>query len=219
MRWVNIVTAAAMAAAAVSTPALAQRNRNNNNQSSTVVALNYQRVLQESALGRDMATKLQTIRTQVGTEAQSLGPERQSIEQEQNRLRTATRNMTEDQIRNSTTYAPQFQALAQRLQQFQARSQALQGDLECTQLISLRAFDQQVTPIIRGIMESRGAGIAVDANNVQLVLPQFDITQTVIEQLDQNPATRTATVNRHPYSECAAQQGQQQQPAATPPHQ
>ena len=212
MRWLNVVTAAAMAAAAVSTPALAQRNRN---QASTVVALNYQRVLQESALGRDMATKLQTIRTQVGTEAQSLGPERQSIEQEQNRLRTATRNMTEDQIRNSTTYAPQFQALAQRLQQFQARSQTLQGDLECTQLMSLRDFDRQVTPIIRGIMESRGAGIAVDANNVQLVLPQYDITQTVIEQLDQNPSTRTATVSRHSVTECAAQQGQQ--PAAQAP--
>lgn len=213
MRWMNFVSAAAIAVAALSvTPdALAQRNRNN--QSATVVAINYQRVLAESALGRDMAAKLQQMRAQFGQEAQALAPEQQSIEQERQRLQQATRNMTADQIRNSSTYGPQFQALAQRLQQFQQRGQTLQGDLECTQLIALRDFDRQVSPIIRSVMESRGAGAVLDTNTIQLVLPQFDVTTTVIQQLDQNPATRTATVSRHAVSECAAQQ---QQPAQTP---
>jgi len=210
MRWVNLVTAAAVAAAAITTPAFAQRNRG---QAATVVALNYQRVLAESALGRDMSAKLQQVRTQVGTEAQALAPERQSIEQEQARLRQATRNLSEEQIRNSSTYAPQFQALAQRLQQFQARGAALQGDLECTQLIALRDFERQVTPVVRSVVEARGAGVVVDSGNVQLVLPQYDITQTVIEQLDQNPATRTANVSRRPVSECSAQQQPAQAPA------
>jgi Skp family chaperone for outer membrane proteins len=210
MRVISVVSAAALAAAAltVSPEAAAQRNRN---QASSVVAINYQRVLTETALGRDMATKLQQVRAQVGQEAQTLGPEQQSIEQEQQRLRTATRNMSAEQIRNSTTYAPQFQALAQRAQQFQARTQTLQGDMECTSVVALRDFDRLVSPIVRSVMESRGAGVVVDAANVQLVLPQFDITDTVIQQLDQNPATRTATVSRRPVAECMAQQ-----PAAAP---
>jgi hypothetical protein len=57
-------------------------------------------------------------------------------------------------------------------------------------------------------MEARGAGVVLDANNVQMVLPQFDITTTVIQQLDQNEATRTANVTRRSVAEC-----QQQQPA------
>lgn len=214
MRLMNLVSAVAVAVTALSvTPdAFAQRGRDN--QATSVVAINYQRVLAESALGRDLSAKIQQIRTQVGQEAQALAPEQQSIEQERQRLQQATRNMSAEQIRNSTTYAPQFQAFAQRMQQFQARGQTLQGDLECSQLIALRDFDRQVSPVIRSIMESRGAGVVLDAGSIQMVLPQYDITTTVIQQLDQNPATRTATVARHAVTECAAQQPAQQ-PAAT----
>ncbi len=211
MRLMSIVSAAAIAAALLIAPeADAQRNRN---QATTSVVINYQRVLTESALGRDLAAKLQQIRTQVSQEAQTLAPEQQSIEQEQQRLRQATRSLSADQIRNSTTYAPQFQALAQRAQQFQARTQSLQGDMECTQIIALREFDRLASPIVRSTMESRGAGIVLDAANIQLVLPQFDITDTVIQQLDQNPATRTVNVTRRPVSECLPQQAAAQPPA------
>lgn len=212
MRFMSFVSAAAIAAAALAvTPdALAQRGRNN--QASTVVVINYQRVLAESALGRDVSTKLQQIRTQVASEAQALAPERQSLEQEQQRLAQGTRSLSPEQIRNSSTWAPQFQQFQQRMQQFQARSQGLQGDLECTQVITLRDFDRLVSPIVRSTMEARGAGVVLDASQVQMTLPAFDVTTTVIQQLDQNPATRTATVARHPVSECQAQQPAQAAP-------
>lgn len=210
MRLLSIVSAAAVAVAAVAaTPdAFAQRGRN---QATTAVVINYQRVLAESALGRDMATKLGQLRQQFGAEAQSLTPEQQSLEQERQRLAQASRNMSAEQIRNSSTLAPQFERFQQRLQQFQVRSQTLQGDLECSQLIALRDFDRQVSPVVRSVMESRGAGVVLDANNVQLVLPQYDITNTVIQQLDQSEATRTAAVARHSITEC-----QPQQPAQAP---
>lgn len=201
----SICAAAIVAVAAVAAPeASAQRNRNN--QATTVVVVDYQRVLAESAMGRDMAAKLQQVRTQVGAEAQqTLGAEGQSIESERQRLVQATRNMSPEQIRNSSTYGPQFEALAQRLEAFQRRGQSLQGDFECTQLIALRDFDRAISPIVRSVMESRGAGVVLDARNVQLTLPAFDVTNVVIQQLDQGEATRTANVTRRPVSECAAQ--------------
>jgi Skp family chaperone for outer membrane proteins len=204
MRLLSTVCAVVVAAAAValSPDALAQRR----GQATTVVVINYQRVLSESALGRDMAAKLQTVRQQVAQEAQSLAPEGQSIEQERQRLTAGTRNMTAEQIRNSSTWAPQFDSLAQRLQQFQRRSQTLQGDFECSQLIALRDFDRLVSPIVRSVMEQRGAGAVLEATNIQLVLPEYDITNTVIQQLDQNAATRTSSAARHALSECAPQQ-------------
>lgn len=213
MRVLNLVaaTAFAVAAMAMSSDASAQRGRN---QASSAVVINYQRVLAESALGRDLSTKISQLRQQIGTEAQTLTPEQQSLEQERQRLAQGTRNMSAEQIRNSSTWAPQFERFQQRLTQFQQRSQTLQGDLECSQLIALRDFDRQVSPVVRSVMESRGAGIVLDASNVQLALPQYDITETVIQQLDQGQATRTAAVARHSVTECQAQQ--QQQPAQAP---
>ena len=115
MRFMSAMCAVAAIAAAVAlTPDASAQRRNS--QATTVVVVNYQRVLAEFAIGRDMAAKLQQVRTEVQTEAQTLTPEGQSIEQERQRLATATRNMSPDQIRNSSTYAPQFQALQERLQ-------------------------------------------------------------------------------------------------------
>jgi Skp family chaperone for outer membrane proteins len=210
MRLLSIVSAAAVALAAVAaTPdAFAQRNRNN--QATTVVVINYQRVLAESALGRDMATKLGQLRQQIGAEAQTLAPEQQSIEREAQRLQNTLRNQSAEQIRNN----PQAQALAQRQQQFQTRAATLQGDFECSQLLALRDFDRLVSPVVRSVMEARGAGVVLDANNIQLVLPQFDITTTVIQQLDQGQSTRVAAVARHSVAECQGQA--QQQPAQAP---
>lgn len=209
MRLLSIVSAAAIAVVALAaTPdAFAQRGRNN--QSTTAVAINYQRVLAESALGRDIQAKLGQVRQQIGTEAQALQPEGQAIEQEGQRLQTALRNRTAEQIRND----PAAQAFAQRQQQFQARASALQGDFECTQVLTLREFDRLVSPVVRSVMEARGAGIVLDSASAQLVLPEFDITTAVIQQLDQNQATRTANVTRQPVAQC------QQAPAQAPPAQ
>jgi Skp family chaperone for outer membrane proteins len=193
----------AVAALAVSSDALAQRNRG---QSTTSVVINYQRVAADSVIGRDLQAKLAGLRQQFATEAQSLSPEQQSLEQERNRLAQASRNMSPEQIRNSSTLAPQFEQFSQRMQQFEGRANALRGDLECSQMIALRDFDRQVSPIVRQVMEGRGAGIVIDASNVTTSSPEFDITNTVIQQLDQNPNTRAANVARHGVAECQAQQ-------------
>jgi Skp family chaperone for outer membrane proteins len=214
MRVVSLFSAAAFAVAAlaVSSDALAQRNRGGG-QSTTSVVINYQRVAAESVLGRDMQAKLAALRQQFATEAQSLQPEQQSLQQERDRLAAASRNMTPQQVQNNSTLAPQFQQYAQRLQQFEGRAGALQGDMQCSQLIALRDFDRQVSPIVTSVMQSRGAGIVVDASNVTVSAPEFDITSAVIQQLDQNQNTRTANVARHAASECG---GGQQQPAQAP---
>jgi len=207
MRLLSIVSAAAIAVAAVAatSDASAQRNRNNN-QATTAVVINYQRVLSESAIGRDLQSKLQVVRQQISTEAQALAPEQQSIEQEAQRLSTSTRNQSAEQLRNN----PQVQALQQRQQQLQTRAQALQGDLECTQLLTRVELNRLVEPVVRSVMTSRGAGIVIDASNVSVSSPEFDITSTVIQQLDANQATRSINAVRHSVSEC---QGQAQAPA------
>ena len=50
----------------------------------------------------------------------------------------------------------------------------------------------------------RGAGVVINSSGAIYVAPEVDITAAVIQQLDQNQATRTATVARHAVSECQA---------------
>jgi Skp family chaperone for outer membrane proteins len=195
-----VVTVAAMA---IAPDALAQRN-----QATTVVVVNYQRVLNESALGRDMATKLQGVRAVIQQEVQGLAPEGQSIETERSRLAQASRNMTAEQIRSNSSMNSQFEALQTRIEQFQRRQAGLQGDMECSQALALRDFNNQVSPIVRSAMEARGAGVVLDAGNIQFVSPQYDITSTVIQQLDQ--ASRTSSAARRQLSECQTQNGASQ---------
>ena len=208
MRVVSTFSAVALAVAAlaVSSDAIAQRNRG---QSAQAVVINYQRVASDSVLGRDMAAKLAALRQQFATEAQALAPEQQSLQQERDRLAQASRNMTPQQVQNSSTLAPQFQQFQQRLQQFESRTNALNGDMECSQLIALRDFRRQVDPVLQSVMASRGAGIVVDASNVAASSPDFDITAAVIQQLDQNQNTRVANVARHGVAECQGQQAAQ----------
>lgn len=209
MRIISSFAAVALVAAAVLVAPEADAQRRNNN-AVPVVVINYERILTETALGRDMATKLQGIRQTIGAEAQTLQPEGQAIEAERQRLATATRNMTAEQVRAHATHGPAVTALNQRIEALQRRGQQLQGDMECSQAFALRDFDQMVTPVVRSVMESRGAGVVLDARNIQLANPDLDITNTVIQQLDQNQATRVATVARHSLAEC---QGTQQQQA------
>jgi Skp family chaperone for outer membrane proteins len=197
-------TAVSVVALAVASEASAQRH------GVTAVVLNYEQVIGQSALGRDMTTKLQAVRQQITQEAQALQPEQQAIETERQRLATAAHGMTTDQIHANATLAPQFDAFTHRLQQFQTRAQSLQGDLECSQAIALRDFDRQAGPIVRSAMQAQGAGVVLDGGGVRQFDPTADITATVIQQLDQGPTTRTANVARHAVSEC-------QPPAGAPP--
>lgn len=199
MRLMSIVCAGAVAATAIAlTPdAFAQRRGQGG-----IVVLNYQRVLAESAIGRDLQTKLNGVRTQIGAEAQALAPEAQSIEQEARRLQGSLRNLSQQQLANNA----EVQALAQRQQQLQVRSASLQGDFECTQFIALRDVRAQIAPIIRAVMQQRNATAVLDSSVALEVAGDSDITATVIQQLDQNAATRAANVSRRPVSECVPQQ-------------
>jgi Skp family chaperone for outer membrane proteins len=203
--------AAAIVAAmgTVSGDAQAQRNRG----AQGVVAINFQRVANESVLGRDMAAKLQQVQAAVGAEAQALAPEQQSLQQEQQRLTRLRGNRSEEQVRNDSNLAPQFQQFAQRARQLEVRAAQLRGDYECSQAIALRDFNNMVMPVVQNVMRSRNASTVLDSSSTFYVAPENDITTAVIQQLDQNPATRVANVARHPVAECLPQQQQPAQPA------
>jgi Skp family chaperone for outer membrane proteins len=200
MRVMNIIAAAVLVTAAVAATPEAHAQRRG--QGTNVVVLDINRVIAESTLGRDMTTKLQGVRNEVGAEAQALQTEARSIDEEGQRVQQATRNLSAEARQNNA----QVQALQQRMNQFQQRRVAFEGGLQCTEALALRDLTTQMTPTVRSVMESRGATVVLGREAVQLASPDADITSTVIEQLNQNQATRTANVSRRQVSECQAQQ-------------
>jgi len=203
MRVLNFTAAVAVAAILATPVAVAQQR------GGSVVVVNYQRVLAESAMGRDMQTKLTTIGQQLQQEDTALNPEGQAIQTEEQRLETASRGKTPQQIQADPTLAPQWQALQTRAQAFQQRKQALQGDAQCTRLMAIHDFENAARPVLRTTMTARGAAVVLDSNNTLLSDPGADATTTVIQALDQNAATRTVNVSLHRMAECqpAGQQG------------
>lgn len=201
--FTTVSVAAVLAATLFAAPdALAQRGRNNSG--GGVATINYGRVASESVLGRDMQAKIQQIVAQLGQEQQAMQPEGQSIEQERQRLSTALRGQTPEQLRNNS----QAQALSTRIEQFERRQQALQGDLQCTLQIAQRDLLHQMEPVVRQTMQERGASVVVDTAYAAVYSPDVEITTNVIQALDANPATRTASVARHAVTECQPAQGQ-----------
>ena len=172
-----IAVAAMFSLLTIAPPAFAQRN-----QGASVVVLNYENMITSSDIGRDMTTKLTQLNQQMQAELQ---PEAQTIQQEQQSLQQATTGMTPQQIRGNSSLNARVEALQQRIAQFRTRETTAARDYEYTRQMTLADFNRQITPMVQGAMESRGAGIVVDAAVTRLVLPGANITDDVVQRLNQ----------------------------------
>ncbi|HWA00841.1 MAG TPA: OmpH family outer membrane protein [Caulobacterales bacterium] len=187
MRFLKpVVASAALAAALAAAPvALAQPS-----QSTSVIVLNVGQLVANSEIGRDMNTKLQQIGQQMQGELQ---PEQTAIQTEEQSIQTAAHGKTPEQIRADTALSNRINALNQRAQTFRERQVNMARDFEYTQQMTYQDFNQQITPVVREVMQARGAGVVLDASSIQLVEPQFDATNDVVQRLNQRLHTINVT--------------------------
>lgn len=198
MRFLQPLFAVATLAAALSFAPLAAA------QAGSVIVLDYERVVATSDVGRDMTTKLQQIGQQMDGE---LSPERTAIETEQRRLQQAAQGMSSEQVRANTQLSQQVEALGQRAETFRQRQISLARDLEYTRQRTLMDFNAQITPVVQEVMTARGAGVVIDASTAQLYAPNLNVTDDVIQRLNQRVRTMNVTRQSAP----PPQQQQQQQ--------
>lgn len=183
MRFTTPFIAAALMAAATLLAAPAASAQ----QAASVVVLDYQRVIATSDVGRDMTTRLGQIQQQMQSELQ---PEAEAIERERQSLAQAMSGLTPEQMRAD----PRVAQMQQRLEQFRERQVTAARDLDYTRQATLLDFNRQITPIVQEVVQSYGAGVALDTAAVQLVLPGADVTERVVERLNQR--LRTINVSR-----------------------
>jgi Skp family chaperone for outer membrane proteins len=167
----------------------------------SVVVLNYENMVASSDVGRDMSTKLNQIGQQIQEE---LRPEAQAIQTEQQSIQQAASGMNEQQLRANSQLTQRIEALQQRANQYRQREITAARDLEYTRQMTLADFNRQITPHVREAMDAHNAGMVLDAAVVRLAASGFDITDEVVQRLNQR--LRTIDVRRQ---SAPAQQQQQ----------
>jgi outer membrane protein len=206
MRFLTSALAAAVIAMTASfAPVFAPMASAQSAQSATVIVLDYERIVSATDLGRNMASQLQAIGQQIQTELQ---PEQTALEAEEARIRQSTQGMNAEQVQANSSLTSQITQFGQRFEAFRARQVTASRDLEYTRQMTLQDFNTQITPIVRQVMEARGAGIVLDSGAAQLVLPAYNASDDVIARLNQN--LRTMTVTRRTAPPPPAQQGASQ---------
>lgn len=209
MRLFQTLLAAVALASAVSTApaALAQRA---SGQSGAAIVVDTGRLIQTSDVGRDMTSKLQAIYQQMQGEVQ---PEATAIGAEEQAIQTAAHGLTGAQVAANPTLTARINALQQREQTFQNRLDTLRADFSFTQQVTIQSFTTQITPIVREVMEGRGAAVAVSAQAVIAASPTVDATDDVIARLNQRLRTITVTRQSAPAEQGPAPAGAAAAPA------
>lgn len=178
--FVSVAVAATVAAGAVS----AQTQPSNPGPVVPGVCLyNHDRLLAQSAVGTAVSARLQQLAEAVRAELQ---PEGAAIQAEAAALQPIAADQRVDRT----------QALALRLQTYQALEQQRGMELAYTQQVQEQQIATSVEPILSQVYVERGCGILFQAGAVHYANPQMDVTDRVIEIL--NGQLQTLTFDRMP---------------------
>ncbi|WP_300541743.1 OmpH family outer membrane protein [Maricaulis sp.] len=173
----------------------------------TIAVFNEERVLRESAVGQHIQARIQEIATEIDAELTAMG---QPIQQETERLNAETASMTPQAIQGRPDLMQRIEALNQNAQQFELARRARQQELVQTERQAMRPVYEALQPILQAVVEERGVDILIDRGNLVFASPEFDISQAVIERLNQQLPTVTVTRVRVSQEAAAASAGQQQ---------
>ncbi len=189
------IFAAAVTLMAISAPAMAQQ---------TILVINEDQILRESAVGQHIATRLQAISTELDGELRAL---RTPIDEEAERLNAETAAITQEAIQQRPDLLQRIQTVSQQAQEFEARRQQYSNELVATERAAMRPVLEALQAVLQEVVEDRNADIVIDRGALVYAGQSVDASADVIERL--NARLPTVPVNRVRLPEGDAQQPQQ----------
>ncbi|QNL18667.1 OmpH family outer membrane protein [Hyphobacterium sp. CCMP332] len=189
------IFAAAVTLMAISAPAMAQQ---------TILVINEDQILRESAVGQHIATRLQAISTELDGELRAL---RTPIDEEAERLNAETAAITQEAIQQRPDLLQRIQTVSQQAQEFEARRQQYSNELVATERAAMRPVLEALQAVLQEVVEDRNADIVIDRGALVYAGQSVDASVDVIERL--NARLPTVPVNRVRLPEGDAQQPQQ----------
>jgi outer membrane protein len=184
-----LIVAFTAAVIAMAAPASAQTN---------VLIMNEERIVAESQVGQHIATRMQAIRAEMDAELQALLT---PIQEESDRLNAETASLTPEAIQARPDLMQRIQALNAQAQQAEALRQRLAQELQATQRQAMRPVLEALQAVLQEVVAERGAQILIDRSAVVYADPSIDVSDSVIERLNQRLPTTAVNRVRLPQGE------------------
>jgi Skp family chaperone for outer membrane proteins len=180
-RQVRTIAAAAVVAGGLGGAAIAQ----------DVLVMNEERILRESQVGRYVAAQLETIGNEI---QQELDAASSPLEAENERLSQETAALSQEAIQQRPDLIQQIQGLQQQAQQFEQLRRLRAQELMATERQAMQPVLETLQTVLQEIVNERNASVLLDRSQVVYARENVDVSQAVIERLDQR--IQTTPVNR-----------------------
>lgn len=142
-----------------------------------VCVFHNERLLAQSTVGQSVRTGMQRLNQEVAAELQPYGA---AIDSEYTALQQGRGTIPQDQ------FGQRQQALQQRIQEAQQLERQRQQELEYTLSLQIRQIAEAVDPILVAVYQERGCGLLLSREAVIEFNPAMDITDVIIQRLNQN---------------------------------
>jgi outer membrane protein len=180
-RQVRTIAAAAVVAGGLGGAAMAQ----------DILVMNEERILRESQVGRYVAGQLETIGNEI---QQELDAASSPLEAENERLNQETAALNQEAIQQRPDLIQQIQDLQVQAQQFDRLRRVRAQELMATERQAMQPVLETLQTVLQEIVNERNASVLLDRSQVVYARENVDISQAVIERLDQR--IQTTPVNR-----------------------
>jgi len=160
-------------------------------QGTNVVAIDEVRILRDSKAGKDMATKLDSIETQMNNE---LNPTRATLQTEGKALDAKLNGKTREQVNADAALVSELNNYQAKANTFAATAQKYSKDFSYTERVALSGFNKALEPVLLQVIQEKNAQMVVSKSSVVYSADSIDVTADVIKKLD--AATPTLTVTR-----------------------
>lgn len=168
-----------------------------------VVVVDTTKVLRDSLAGQDLRNKVKAIGDAMQTE---LTPEGTALENEQKSLDAKLAGKTQEQIRADASLVSQGQAFARKLQTYRIKSDKRARELVATERQALALFAQKMAEAVDAVRKERGAMIVLAKSDIYIADQTVEITDAVVQRLNQTTPTIAVTRVNLPDQQQPAQQ-------------
>ncbi|KCZ87002.1 MULTISPECIES: OmpH family outer membrane protein [Hyphomonas] len=164
-------------------------------QGSNVIAIDEVKILRESKAGKDMATKLNNIETQMNNE---LTPERTSLQTQGKTLDGKLQGKSREQVNADAALVSELNAYQAKANAFAAKAQKASQEFSLTERVALATFNKALEPVLLQVIQEKNAQLVVSKSSVVYSADSIDATALVIQKLDAASPTLTVTRQKIP---------------------
>lgn len=174
-------------------------------QAQTILVMNEQRILRESAVGVHIANEIGRIGQEIEAE---LSPLSAQLAQENEALTAETSVLSEDALRQRPDLITRLQTLQADAQRFELLRRQRAQEIQATERAAMQPVLQALQAVLQEIVEERQATILIDRSQIVFAAESIDITDAAIARL--NEVIPTTPVNRVRLPDPAEQAAQSQ---------